>query len=61
MLIVKSKGTFVNGDFTSKDIKLWPGDTFSDFILLVNSTLLSTVYSDLLSGERNLAGYLASW
>ena len=56
MLIVKSKGTFVNGDFTSKDIKLWPGDTFSDFILLVNSTLLSTVYSDLLSGERNLAG-----
>ena len=27
----------------------------------MNSTLLSTVYSDLLSGESNLARYLASW
>ena len=27
----------------------------------MNSTLLATVYSDLLSGERNLGRYLASW
>ena len=27
----------------------------------MNSTLLATVYPDLLSGERNLARYLASW
>ena len=27
----------------------------------MNSMLLATVYSDLLSGESNLAIYLASW
>ena len=27
----------------------------------MKSTLLSTVYSDLFSGENNLARYLASW
>ena len=45
----------------SKDIKLWPVGTFFDFALLMKSTLLSTVYSDLFSGENNLARYLASW
>ena len=34
---------------------------FSNFMLLMNSTLLATVYSDLLSGENDLDRYLASW
>ena len=35
--------------------------SFSNFMLLMNSTLLATVYSDLLSGENDLDRYLASW
>ena len=31
------------------------------FYIINNSTLLSTVYSDLLNGESNLARYFASW
>ena len=61
MLIVWFKRMFVNRDFTSKDKKRWPVGIFSDFMLLIDSILLVTVYSNLLSGETNLARCLLDW
>ena len=61
MLIVWFKRMFVNRDFTSKDGKIWPVGIFSDFMLLIDSILLAAVFSNLLSGEANLARCLVDW
>ena len=57
--IVKFNGTLVKRLTTSKDIILYPYGTLTFLIRLMKSLVLSTVYCDLLNGERNLQRCLA--
>ena len=60
-LIVKSTNTFVNSDFASNDLSSWSYGFVIFFILLIDSRLLSTLYSDVLNADSILAKYFAGW
>ena len=52
---------FVNNQVTSKDISLKLFGIICLFILVMNSLVLLTVYSNVLRGEKSLAKYFANW
>ena len=57
MLIVCSKGTLVNSDFTSNETILKFDGTLSNLIFCTNDFEFFAVYSDLVSSENNDAKY----